>query len=355
MGVFSRTMLMLTMAWLIGLLITFLYMSNSSEPSWREKFIAEANIRRAIAYRFVDIKGGIVAERGHDKGKGDDSDNQGLQPESLGAAPYGNPGEGAAAPGGTEALPGAKVSPQSSLLEEERRKGNDQGTNFGAAKQQAIADITMLRDAIANAQRDRRVHTSRMSEVKDAARLFAAEMQSYRYIIASFQQKVFNLDYEIQRAMIERDALKAELAQVENDIKRIDGQQLTLEDGYYETSKRYESVIKILGHYEIGDPNLRVMADATGRGWLRGKVVGVGDDPTTGVVSISIGSNEGVFDGQAFSIYRDGTFIGRMVVENVRANVAVGRLAPEFLGRRVVLNGDNVKTAEPYSNGARRR
>jgi hypothetical protein len=352
MGVFSRTMLMLTMAWLVGLLITFIYMSSDNQPSWREKYIAEANIRRAIAYRYVDIKGGIVAERGHDKGAA--SDDVSLQAESLGAAPYGLPGEGAG-PGGTDALPGARISPQSSLLEIERQAGTKQGENFGAAKQQTIADITQLREAIANAQRDRRLHTSRMGEVKDAARLFAAEMQSYRYIIASFQQKVFNLDYEIQRAMIERDALKAELAQVENDIRRIDNQQITLEDGYYEVSKRYESVIKILSHYEVGDPNLRIMAAATGRGWLKGKVVGVGDDPTTGVVSISIGSNEGVFEGQAFSIFRDGSFIGRMVVENVRANVAVGRLAPEFLGRRVVLTGDSVKTAEPYSNSVRRR
>jgi hypothetical protein len=86
MGVFSRTMLMLTLAWLVGLLVTFIFMYTSTEPSWRDKFVAEANIRRAIAYRYVDIKGGIVAERGHDKGPS--TDDTGLTPESLGAAPY---------------------------------------------------------------------------------------------------------------------------------------------------------------------------------------------------------------------------------------------------------------------------
>ncbi|MCB9932167.1 MAG: hypothetical protein H6841_01960 [Planctomycetes bacterium] len=353
MGVFSRTMLMLTLAWLVGLLVTFIFMSTSKEPSWREKFIAEANIRRAIAYRYVDIKGGIVAERGHDKGP--NPDETALTAESLGAAPFGLPDEGAAAPGGTDPLPGAKVSKAQSLIDIEKGKGAKQNDNFTAAKQQAIADITSLREAIAAAQRDRRVQDARLAEVREAARMFAAEMQSYRYIIASFQQKVFNLDYEIQRAMIERDALKAELAQVENDIMRLDGQQLSLEDSYYDTSKNYEKTIKILALYEVGDKNLRLMADTAGRGWLRGKVVAVGDDPNTGVVSISLGSNEGVFEGQAFSIFRDDSFVGRMVVENVRANVAVGRLAPEFRGKRIVLNGDNVKTAEPYRNGAMRR
>jgi hypothetical protein len=347
-------MLMLTLAWLVGLTVTFIFMSNSTEPSWRSKFIAEANIRRAIAYRYVDLKGGIVAERGHDKGGA--SDDTGLAPESIGAAPFGLPDENASVPGGTtDPLPGAKISKAASLLAIEEKNGTDQGENFGAAKQQAISDITELRQAIASAQRDRRVHTQRLDEVREQARMFAAEMQSYRYIIASFQQKVFNLDYEIQRAMIERDALKAELAQVENDIKRIDSQEMTIEDEFYETSKRYESVIRVLALYEVADNNLRILADTAGRGWLRGKVVGVGDDPNTGVVSISIGTNEGVFEGQAFSIFRDDTFIGRMVVENVRANVAVGRLAEEFRGRRIVLNGDNVKTSEPYRVAAMRR
>ncbi|MCB9894968.1 MAG: hypothetical protein H6839_11005 [Planctomycetes bacterium] len=347
-------MLMLTLAWLVGLLVTFIFMSNSSEPSWRSKFIAEANIRRAIAYRYVDIKGGIVAERGHDKGAS--SDDTGLTPESIGAAPYGLPDENASVPGGsTDPLPGAKVSPASSLLQIEKKKGDTQNDNFGAAKQQAISDITELRQAIADAQRERRVHTQRLDEVREQARMFAAEMQSYRYIIASFQQKVFNLDYEIQRAMIERDALKAELAQVENDIRRIDSQEMTIEDEYYNTAKRYEGVIRVLSMYEVADNNLRILADTAGRGWLRGKVVGVGDDPNTGVVSISIGSNEGVFEGQAFSIFRDDAYIGKMVVENVRANVAIGRLAEEFRGKRIVLNGDNVKTATPYGNGAMRR
>ena len=201
MGVFSRTMLMLTMAWLVGLLVTFLYMGSGNEASWREKFIAEANIRRALAYRHADIVGGIVAERGSEKGP--DLDNIALTPESLGAAPYGLPDDGGTAPGGTEPLPGAKVSPAQSLLSLERDKGATQMLNFDGAKLDAENAIRTLDEAIKAANRKRRFQDARLSEVREAARLFAAEMQSYRYIIASFQQKVFNLDYEIQRAMIE--------------------------------------------------------------------------------------------------------------------------------------------------------
>lgn len=347
MGVFSRTMLMLTIAWLVGLIVTFMFMVNDPEPGWRDKFVAEANIRRAIAYRYVDIKGGVVAERGHDKGPNKGSDEAGLDPESLGVAPMGLPGEGGAGLS-TDPLPGAKVRKDGSLIAIATEQGRKQNELFRGSKDDTASAIATLRDDIATAQRTRRVADSKLAQVREASRMFAAEMQSYRYIIASFQQKVFNLDYEIQRVLIERDALTAELAQVSNDLKRVENQQLELEDGYWEVSKRFDSTVRLLAKYEVTDPNLRRMADATGRGWLRGKVVGVGSDPRTGVVSISIGSNDGVQENQVFTVYRNEKLVGKIRVESVRANVAVGRLLEEFRGKAIVMENDSVKSAETF-------
>lgn len=346
MGVFSRTMLMLTLAWLVGLVVTFSYMHGSTEDNWRDKFIAEANIRRALAYRTVDIRGGMVADRAH--GHGLDSDNQALIPENLGTPPYGLPGENASAPGDETPLPGANILPELSLIALERENSLASLDNTQRERQQIEEQIENLRDQISQHQSERRAHVQNLANVREAAASFAQEMRSFQFIILSHEKTVYNLDMEIKRAMIERDALTAELAQVRNDIERIDGQQVTLEDSLYDLSKDYESVIKLLAWYEQAEPDLRIMADSTGRPWLRGKVVGVGDDPRTGVVSISIGENEGVFEGQTFSIYRDGRFIGRMIVESVRKNIAVGRLAEEFRGKQFVMVQDSVKTAAPY-------
>jgi hypothetical protein len=345
MGVFSRTMLMLTMAWLVGLFVTFIYMSADTEPSWRDKYVAEANIRRALAYRVVDIQGGIVAERGHDKGP--DSDNQSLQAESIGAAP--------GATGSTDPLPGAVIRDADSLISIERRMGTEMSANLDAAKAQAAADIERLKTEIAQLQRQRRIEDQKLAQVRESSRVFAAQMQSYRYIIASFQQKVFNIDYEIQRLLIEKDALTAELAQIRNDVRRIEGQQFTLEDSYYELAKSYERTIRVLAWYEQADPDLRRLADTAGRGWLRGKVISVGPDPRTGVVSISLGRHEGVFVGQTFTIYRNDQFVARMVVESVRANVSLGRLEKDFRNRAFIREGDGVKTAEPFGGATLRR
>jgi hypothetical protein len=345
MGVFSRTMLMLTMAWLVGLFVTFLFLSNSSEPSWRDKFVAEANIRRALAYRTVDLTGGTVAERGHDKGS--DASQQSLSAESIGAAP--------GATGSTDPLPGASIRNEVSLIELERRSGDDRGRNLQEVRTNLEEQIDGMLSRLAELQQQRRTADARLGRVRDQARAFASEVNSFRSILAHFHQTVWNLDYDIKRLIIEKDALVAELAQINNDIRRIDGQRRTLEDSYYELSRGYERTIKVLAWYEQADPDLRRLADTAGRGWLRGKVVSVGSDPRTGVVSISLGSHEGVFVGQTFTIYRNDQFVGRLVIDSVRANVSVGTLEREYRGRAHVSVGDSVKTAEPFGGATLRR
>jgi hypothetical protein len=343
-------MMMLTLAWLVGLMVMFIFMRNSSEPSWREKYVAEANIRRAIAYRVVDAAGGTVAEYGH--GHGTDSDNQAMAAESLGAAPYGLPDQGGSL--STDALPGAKLPGNLSQIDLERQRGTGQDLAMEEAKQAAIAQNKELNSAIANALRKRREHEARVDAVREAARTFAAQMESFQYSIAADQQRVFNLDFEIHRLMIETDALTSELAQVKNDIERVNGQSITLEDSYYELSKSYDRTIKVLAWYEQAVPNLRQIADTAGSGWLRGKVVAVGDDPRTGIVSISVGSQEGVKVNQIFTIFRNEKFVARMVVESVKANIAVGRVLDEFKGT-IVAEGDSVKTAEVYGGATMKK
>lgn len=342
---------MLTLAWLVGLIVAFTFMSNTDEPNWREKYIAEANIRRAIAYRIVDLNGGIVAERGFDRMPGG---NDALTAESLGGAPYGLPDAQGSA-GSTEALPGARVPAAASLISLERSRLEGERASAAQAKDAIAEEILTLRQSIAESQRNRRAQLARLSEVRDEAAQFALQIDAYRTVVAQHQQQVFNLDYEIQRVLIEKDALTAELAQIQNDTRRIDSQSMALEDSYYEISKAYERTIRVLAWYEQTDPNLRTMADTTGRGWLRGRVVAVGDDPRTGVVSISIGSHEGVQVGQMFTVYRNDRFIGRIVVDNVRPNVSVGRLVEEFRGRVFLAEGDSVKTAEPFGGATLRK
>jgi hypothetical protein len=351
MGVFSRTMLMLAIAWLVALNVAFLFMHMDPNPDWRDKWVAEANIRRAIAYRYVDIKGGVVGERGHDKGL--ESANAALEPESLGAAPFGLPDEGGSG-GAMDPLPGAKIDKKHSLIERERLAGADAKRLHVEEVGNLISKLSALEKEIAENQRAWRKALAKFGESRDKARLFGAEMQAFRYIIASFQQKVFNLDYEIQRAIIERDALTAELAQVKNDIERIKKQEIALEDVYYELSREYAKTVKVLAMYEQVDPNIRRMADMAGRTWLNGHVIAVGQDPREGVVTISIGKQSGVEYNQLFTIHRGGKVIGRMRVEQLEDTFAVGRLTEEFRGRSTVLENDNIKAAATFGTSTLR-
>lgn len=349
MGVFSRTMLMLAVAWLVGLNVAFIFMHMDPEPDWRDKWVAEANIRRAIAYRYVDLMGGVVGERGHDKGL-NSADAQ-LSPESLGGAPYGLPDEGGTG-GSEDPLPGSKIDKRHSLIELERNLGGDAKRAHLATVAEINSQLATLEKQIAENGRAWRKALNRFSESRDRARLFGAEMQAFRYIIASFQQKVFNLDYEIQRVIIERDALTAELAQVKNDIERIKKQEAELEDVYFQLSRNYTNTVKTLAMYEQIDPNIRRLADMSGRTWLQGRVMAVGDDPRTGVVTISIGKQAGVEFNQLFTIHRAGKVIGRMRVEQVEDNYSVGRLTDEFRGKVTVLENDSIKSAATFGSAA---
>ncbi|MCC6573612.1 MAG: hypothetical protein IT462_07465 [Planctomycetes bacterium] len=345
MGVFSRTMLMLTIAWLAAVNVAFIYLNANPEPDWRSKFISERNIRRAIAYRYTDIKGGRVPESGHEFKS--ESANSPIAAESIGGAPYGLPDESGSG-GDTNGLPGTLIKESQSQIAMARQDGADAKTHHDNDVTAISNAINTLETNIAEFNRDRRKQVEKMSAVRDRARLFGAEMSAFRYIIASFQQKVFNLDYEIQRVIVERDALKAEFAQVQNDIGRIKMQQVDLENAYYELSRGYEQNVKVIAMYEQLDPNIRRLADQTGRGWLFGRVRSVGDDPRTGVVTISIGSQDGVEENQVFTIHRGGQFIGRMLVEEVSDNFATGRLLQEFRGKVTVIENDSVKAAENF-------
>ncbi len=348
MGVFSRTMLMLAIAWLVGINVAFIFMQMSPEPDWRDKWVAEANIRRAIAYRFVDIRGGVVAERGFQK---KDSENEKLEPENLGGAPYGLPDEGGSG-GSTDPLPGSKVAKEHSLIEMERARGITAKGAHKTTVDNLNTELAGLEQAVAVNLRAWRKALSSQAISLDAARKFGAEMQAFRYIIASFQQKVFNLDYEIQRVIIERDALTAELAQVKNDIERIKKQEVELEDVYYELNRDYSNTVKVIGMYEQLEPNIRRLADMAGRPWLHGHVIAVGSDPREGVVTISIGAQHGVEFNQTFTIHRGGKVIGKMVVEQVEDTFAVGRLVTADRGRATVLENDSIKAAATFGTAA---
>jgi hypothetical protein len=344
-------MLMLSIAWLVGINVTFLYMSLSPEPSWRDKFVAERNVRRAIAYRYTRLKGGRVAESAH--GFGLASESQQLPAEGMNRAPYGLDGENGNA-GGPEQYPGAEVRTQHSLIELERQRGDAARAAKTTRISEAEKEVVALQAQISTANRQRREEFGKLGTVRDTAKLFGAEMEAFRYIISSFQQRVFNIDYEIHRVTIERDALAAELAQIRGDFGRVSEQIVTLEDQHYELRKNYERTVKTLGLYQTLDKDLPRLADEVGRGWLHGQVIAVGADPRTGIVTISIGSQDGVALFQEFTVYRGTQFLGKIQIEEVDANHAIGRLKPEFRGKVTVVEGCKVKSAEAFGGALKR-
>jgi len=337
MSLLSRFVLMF--AWLVALVLlgqSFLELS-SNQPSDIDRLVAARNFRRAIAYRVVDLQGGKVAKSANNENYWDV--NHAMTEEDP------------------KAHPGSSIHPKYSLIALEShemniaedelkaqvkklRDGWDEGTtrNHG---------VDALKDMIAQQNRNRRSKISELSQIQDDVRIFAQELDGYSYMIQSFQQRIFNLDFEVHLAIIERNALVVEKAQVIAEAGRLVEDQKNIEEANWKTSREYAKTVEVVAQYEQYDQSIRGWADRVGNPWVRGVVLRSHEDNRVGMVWVSIGENEGVKSGQTLSIHRGQQFVGRMRVESVQANMAVGRLLEEFRGVARVHANDKV-VASPH-------
>ena len=338
MSLFTRTMMLLC---LMALMLSFgvgLREANDKSPTDTDRFVAARNYRRAIAYRQVDYVGGQV-------GRPDAGTNM-IYSDSITEEPQ-RVGAKIESKFSLAAMEAYKANILEKDLTAERDRLEAGGKDANGVNQPSIAD---LMNQIADEHRKDRANTAKLKLIEGRVRVFANEIDSYSYMIQSFQQKIFNLDYEVQIAIIERNALLAEQAQVVANAGRIIADTSTIEDHNADTNKEYARVARLLGDYDTRDPELRAWAARVGNPWLRGVVMRAHEDSRIGTVWISIGEQDGVKSGQLFSIHRGNQFVGRMRVESVERNGAVGRLTEEFRGMAQVRAYDRIRATANLGN-----
>ncbi|MCK6438846.1 MAG: hypothetical protein L6Q71_01435 [Planctomycetes bacterium] len=333
MSLWTRTIMLLALAILSLSLGLGLDRAFSTEPSDLDNFVSARNTRRAIAYRFVDYRGGRVAK----------SDVSGVG---------WNPTEDATA----EVHPGSAIDVRRSLLAMERHEANLAKT-FVDDEKKKVRDggpndpgIKSLEDDIAGFNRKRREVVSELSLIENKMRIFAMTLAGYSITIKHFQQMVFNYDYEVHLAIIERDALRTELMQVKALGEDLIDEKKAIEDANYRTSSELRRTAMLIRDYEQYDPHLRGKAAKEGNPWVRGIVERASEDSRAGLIWISIGSQDGVQLGQVLSIHRGGQFVGRMRVEALDRNTAQGRLLEEFRGKVTPRAGDHVRGAPNFGS-----
>ncbi len=325
MGLWTRTTLLFLLALLsltLGLGLTEVF---KNEPSDIDHFVATRNLRRAIAYRVVDYQGGKVAK----SSSGDRFD------DTAEALPEKHPGAEIPVKFSLIAL----EAHETNLAIEELTKANNELRNGSDDK----PGIEELKKRIAEWNHQRREKTNKFGLIENVVRVFAMEVDSYSYTIENLAQQAFNLAHETREAELSNGALRKEIEKVRLAGGRLKRDLIDLEDHNYDTNKKLAKTIKTLALYDTYEPDLRALSNRIGNPWLRGVVVRSHEDSRVGVVWISIGKQEGVQVGQVFSIHRQGNFIGRIQIESIERNRAVGRLLEEFRGIAQIYPHDRVR------------
>jgi len=297
----------------------------SPEPSPLDELVAARNERRAIAYRFVDLRGGRVGTTA--------ADAAAAQPTNDVVA---------------EGNPGSEINPNQSLIavelneyvivEDELRNKIKDLLNGSDGRE----GLDKLREDIKQAIADRRMNLSSFKAIENDILLATTGIHS-RYTQIKFSVgTLLSTDYKAYMAMVEQEALRAEIASVQIDTARAKDQTQRLENENYETSYKAERVVKQIGRYETLDPTIASRSSRVANPWLRGLVTSVDPDPRVGELVISIGSQDGVQQGQVFSVQRNGEFVGHCRVEHLERNRARCVLTEDFRGISRVMANDRI-------------
>ncbi len=332
MSLFTRSILLLSIFVLAVTLSTGIAKLGDSSASATDRFVAARNLNRAIAYQTIQVQGGRVAKTGH----GNHEDTQDI-PLEDGAKSY-------------VAKADSLIADAAILTHLDRKKLAAEAAKYdtGWDGKPGIAELSNQISAGNRAARDRVMEITRFG---DELRQVAVQLNSYRNVIQSAMQGIFNMDYEVHRALVDLNALRAERLQLTADEGRTRDAIRALEEDNWKISKDYERVATIIGMYEKSDPTIRAKANTTGKPWLRGVVTRASEDRYSGLVWVNLGQEDGIQEGQRFAIYRGGSFVAYVRIQSVNPGESLARMEEAFRGVERVLPNDTVRVATNFGGG----
>jgi len=331
MSLFTRSILLLSIFVLAVTLSTGIAMLGDSSPSATDRFVAARNQNRAIAYQAIQVQGGRVARTGSNLHE----DTAEIPPEHATFA--------------TVAKVDSLIADAAIRTHLDRKQLAAMAARYdtGWEGNPGISELNEQIGASTRAARDRVMEITRFG---DELRQVQVQLNSYRNVIQSGMQSIFNMDYEVHRALVDLNALKAERLQLTVDEGRTRDAIRALEEDNWKISRDYERVATIVGMYEKLDPRIRAEADSKGKPWLRGVVTRASEDRHSGLVWVNLGQEDGIQEGQRFAIYRGGSFVAYVRIQSVNPGESLARMEEAFRGVERVLPNDTVRVATNFGS-----
>jgi hypothetical protein len=190
-----------------------------------------------------------------------------------------------------------------------------------ARYQQASNELDTLKAQFAKTQEDLRVAT--------------ATLEANEKRLAALNAEVVGLRDEIRTAQLDRDKQFARVVALTDQLHQAEGLQRRLEERHGQLTRQIADMKLVLMKHrlpEVPTPDVPPKMD--------GLVLAVS---TTKLVEVSLGSDDGLREGHTLEVYRENTYLGRIVIRKTSPDRSVAEIVPEFQ-KGLIQKGDRVAT-----------
>lgn len=195
-----------------------------------------------------------------------------------------------------------------------------------AGKSARIADLQRQLDAVD-------VNTKKLLADVD---VYVRQLEVQIAQIQDLNMKVEDYRAKLARANSNANTATQELQYARQEAERLSKDLASLEEahiGIARGKKQLEEIIAMLNARGVDTSNAPPLKA------LEGKVTAC--DDSIGMVVISIGRNDGVLEGNEFTIYRGGSFVAKITINKVDAKWAAGRVTLKKEAPRVSDDASN--------------
>ena len=188
---------------------------------------------------------------------------------------------------------------------------------------------------IESIQRQLDFANSNLLKVQADQEVFVRQLEVQLAQIQELDKKVADSQAKLARALAVKNLAVADVQYARQLAERLQTDLAALEDKHVGLARDKRHLEEKINHLN----ELGVRTDIVPKRPMEGKVTAVA--PEIGLVVFSIGKDDGVLEGDEFTVYRGGNFVAKIVVDRADRKWAAGK---------VVLKKTNPRVADDVSN-----
>ncbi len=226
-------------------------------------------------------------------------------------------------------------------LRESRQRLMDNLAIEQAARRAALASLQVKLTQLSQQLEDR---TNSLADAQQQAKDATVATKTAQQLLAGLTQEVNQLRGDVKKAQQSLDEKMIQLVATTDEVNQARRLHAELTERQLQLANQvagYENILRKLGVRFESRGDGTVVSDVNQLPPdLKGYVIAISD---SNLVEISIGSDDGMKVGDKLDVYRDSSYLGRVVVRKTDVDRSVAEIIPEFR-KGIIRKGDRVAT-----------